>query len=169
MMDDGSTGGTVGRDGNGHAVIRFERQLPYPPAEVWSALTEPGRLLQWWGQVDLDLRPGGRFEVTWLNPTPEGGRLTMHGTITGLEPPSLLETRGDVHGVLRWELTAAGGGTLLVFTSTLDLPEEFRTRTLAGWQYHLMALRHTMDGGAVDLVRLPEWPAIHERYVTRDG
>ena len=131
-MDDGSTVGTVVDDGAGHAVIRFERRLPSPPAEVWSALTEPGRLQQWWGEVDLDLCRGGRFDVTWLNPTPEGGRLTMHGTLTDLDPPRLLEIRGDVHGVLRWELTPEGGGT-------------------------------------VDLVGLPEWPAIHERYVARNG
>jgi uncharacterized protein YndB with AHSA1/START domain len=168
VMDDGSTAGIVGADGAGHAVIRFERHLPYAPEVIWSALTDPERLQQWWGRVEVDLHLGGRFDVTWLNPTPDGGRLTMHATVTAYDPPRLLETRGDVHGALRWELTPDGSGTRLVFTSTLDLPDEFRTRSLAGWQFHLMALDHTLGGGSVDLVRLPEWPEIHDRYLARD-
>ena len=83
--------------------------------------------------------------------------------------PHLLETTGDVHGILRWELSPESGGTTLVFTSTLDLPEEFRSRTLAGWHFHLMALRRALAGGSADLVELPEWPAIHDRYEKRDG
>jgi uncharacterized protein YndB with AHSA1/START domain len=169
MMDDGATNGTVAQDGEGHATIRFERHLPYPPEEVWSALSDPIRLRQWWGDVEIEPVPGGRFDVTWLNLTPEGERLTRHATITAFDPPRLLETRGDPHGVLRWELTPDEGGTWLVFTSTLDLPDEFRTRILAGWHYHLLALGHTLGGGTVDLVNLPEWPAVHERYIARDG
>jgi uncharacterized protein YndB with AHSA1/START domain len=72
MMDDGSTDGTVTRDGDGLAVIRFERHLPYPVEVVWSALTEPQRLLRWWGEVDIDPRAGGRFDLTWLNPSRRG-------------------------------------------------------------------------------------------------
>ena len=30
------------------AVLRFERQLPHPVAEVWAAITEPARLADWW-------------------------------------------------------------------------------------------------------------------------
>jgi len=167
MIDDGSTAGTVARPGDGLAVIRFERHLPYPPEMVWSALTEPQRLLRWWGQVDIDPRPGGRFDVTWLNPTPDGDRFTMRATITAFDPPRLLETHGDAHGILRWQLSSTEGGTALVFTSTLDLPDEFRTRTLAGWHFHLLALSQTLSGGTVDLVELPDWNGIHERYVAR--
>jgi uncharacterized protein YndB with AHSA1/START domain len=168
MIDDGSTDGTVAHDGN-QAVIRFERHLPHPVHEVWSALTEPARVVHWWGDVAIDPRPGGRFDLTWLNPTPDGGRFTMHAIITAFEPPKLLETTGDAHGVLRWELTPEEGGTMLVFTSTLELSDEFRTRILAGWHFHLLALGHTLEGGTVDLIELPEWHAIHERYVARDG
>ena len=127
MKDDDSTDGTVTQDGR-HAVIRFERHLPYRVDEVWPALTEPARALQWWGDLDIDPRPGGRFNLTWLNPTPDGDRLTMHATVTVFDPPRLLETSGDTHGVLRWELSPQDGGTVLVFTSALDLPDEFRTR-----------------------------------------
>jgi uncharacterized protein YndB with AHSA1/START domain len=168
MRDDGSADGTVAHDGN-EAVIRFERHLPYSPDEVWSALTEPARVLQWWGDLDIEPRPGGRFDLTWLNPTPDGDRFTMHALITTFHPPTLLETSGDAHGVLRWELTAEEGGTTLVFTSTLVLADEFRTRVLAGWHFHLLALAHTLAGGTVDLVELPGWNAIHERYLAENA
>ena len=166
MIDDGSTLGEVTRLA-AHAVIRFERHLPVPPPVVWVALTDPDFLSKWWGEVTLDLRLGGQFDVCWFNATPSGDRLTMHGKVTALDPPHLLETTGDVHGILRWELSPELGGTMLVFTSTLDLPEEFRSRTLAGWHFHLMALRHALAGGTADLVELPEWPAIHDRYEMR--
>jgi uncharacterized protein YndB with AHSA1/START domain len=169
MIDDGTTDGAVTHDRSGRAVIRFVRHLAYPPEEVWSALTVPSRLQQWWGAVDLDLRPDGHFDVTWLNPTPDGEHFTMHAVIISLDPPRLLETRGDGHGILRWELTPEAEGTMLTFSSTLDLPDEFRTRTLAGWHFHLLSLGHVLGGGATDLVQLPEWNAIHERYVARDG
>jgi uncharacterized protein YndB with AHSA1/START domain len=169
MMDDGSADGTVIVGGDGLAVIRFERRLPYAIDEVWAALTDPERLAQWWGDVDLEPQAGGRFDVTWFNVGPDGERFAMHAAITAFEPPRLLETRGDAHGILRWELTPEDSGTRLTFTSTLDLPDEFRTRTLAGWHFHLAALRQTLGGGTVDLVELPEWEAMHERYVARDS
>jgi uncharacterized protein YndB with AHSA1/START domain len=168
VNDDGSTDGTVTRDGR-HAEIRFERHLPYPVDEVWSALTEPARTVTWWGDLDIDPRPGGRFDLTWLNPTPDGDRLTMHATITVFDPLRLLETSGDTHGLLRWELSPHDGGTMLVFTSALDLPDEFRARVLAGWHFHLLALGHTLGGGSVNLTELPGWNAIHDRYMARDG
>ena len=168
MKDDDATDGTVTQDGR-HAVIRFERHLPYRVDEVWHTLTRPARALQWWGDLDIDPRPGGRFNLTWLNPTPDGDRLTMHATVTVFDPPRLLETSGDTHGVLRWELSPQDGDTVLVFASALDLPDEFRTRVLAGWHFHLLALGHTLGGGTVDLAELPEWNAIHDRYVARDG
>jgi uncharacterized protein YndB with AHSA1/START domain len=168
MIDDGDSLGVVTRQAD-HAVIRFERLLPALPAVVWVALTDPDFLSKWWGEVTMEARLGGQFDVRWFNVTPEGERFTMHATITVFDPPHVLETTGDVHGVLRWELTPESAGTKLVFTSTLDLPEEFRTRTLAGWHFHLLALQRSLAGERVDLVELPEWPAMHGRYEAQDG
>jgi uncharacterized protein YndB with AHSA1/START domain len=169
MIDDGKTDGEVTRSG-AEAVIRFERHLLAEPAVVWVALTDPAFLSRWWGEATIDPRVGGQFDVCWFNPTPSGDRLTMHGVITEFTPPHVLESAGDVHGILRWELTDDGAtGTNLVFTSTLDLPEEFRSRTLAGWHYHLMALGDALTGGRADLVELPGWAAINQRYQDRDG
>jgi uncharacterized protein YndB with AHSA1/START domain len=165
-MADGVLEGREGRD-----VIRFERRIPHPVERVWAALTSPRELIAWWGDAEVDLREGGRFAMRWLNTDDEGRSVVMEATITRLEPPRLLETEGDMHGVLRWELEPDGGGTLLRFSSTLELPEEFRTQTIAGWHYHLDALAEALEGREVDLVELPNerWEKIHAEYVAREG
>ena len=163
MIDEGLTDGAVS-DEDGRSVIHFEHELPAPPAVVWVAITDPEFLQRWWGEADIDPRQGGRFNLTWANRTPDGDRLTMHTTITAFEPPHLLETTGDIHGVVRFELHAIGPGTKVVFTSKLELPDEVKSRTVAGWHYHLSALRFALTGGTADLVKLPEWAAIYQRY-----
>jgi uncharacterized protein YndB with AHSA1/START domain len=152
-------------------VLRFQRRLAHPIERVWAALTEPRELLGWFGEAEINLVEGGRFTLRWLNADQTGQRVTMRATISRLEPPRLLETTGEPHGVLRWELSPDAGGTLLTFSSTVVLPEEYRTMVLAGWHYHLDALADALDGRSVDLVNLPNarWEAIHAWYLSRDA
>jgi uncharacterized protein YndB with AHSA1/START domain len=152
---------------DGTSVVRFERHLAHPIEKVWAALTDPDQMIKWWGRGDVELVEGGRFKVEWQNTDDEGNRAVMEGTITRLDPPRLLETSGGPHGDLRWELRPEGDGTVLSFTSTLELPEEFRTRHVAGWHWHLDALATILDGGEVDLVNVTGWEQIHEGYVAR--
>jgi uncharacterized protein YndB with AHSA1/START domain len=129
-----------------------------------AALTEPAELIGWWGRAEVDLVEGGRFVVSWLNTDDGGNRAEMHATITRLDPPVLLETAGDLHGVLRWELRPEGRGTLLTFYSTVALPAEFRSMVLAGWHWHLDALAGFLGGTPADLVHVHGWDLIHQRY-----
>jgi uncharacterized protein YndB with AHSA1/START domain len=164
---------TSARDGtlsrrDGKAVIRFERQLEHRVERVWAALIEPEQLIGWWGDAEVDLE-GGRFTMRWLNTDDDGNGVVMRATITRAEPPTLLELSGEPHGVLRFELRSIGDGTVLTFTSTLDLPDDYEARVLAGWHYHLDALEEVLGGSRVELVDLPNerWNLIHERYVAR--
>ena len=159
-------------DGTLHAdhqrcVIRFVRVLTHPVDRVWTSITDPAHLIEWWGDAGADLRAGGAFVVRWLNTDDDGNTATLHGTITDLEPPNLLEIAGDIHGVLRFALHQVDLGTLLTFSSTVDLPGEVRTKILAGWHFHLDALATTLAAGSVDLAGLSGWPAIHQRYEER--
>ena len=164
-MSDGQIDATT----DGRQVIRFERRLRHPVEAVWAALTDPAELIRWWGDADVELTEGGRFTMRWLNEDDDGNRVEMDARITELRPPAVLEVSGDPHGVLRFELDAEGDGTRLVFTSTLALPDEFRTRVLAGWHYHLDALARALDGDETELRALPndEWERIHDGYVAR--
>lgn len=168
----GAAEGVLERNDAGLAVLRFERRLGHPVERVWAALTDPGELVRWWGEAEVEPAVGGRFDVRWLNTDEDGRGAFMRATITRFEPPTVLETSGDIHGVLRWELRPdGGGGTVLAFSSTLELPGEYGSRVLAGWHYHLDALAEILDGGSVDLVHLPNdrWERIHGRYAARQA
>ncbi len=153
---------------DGQVVIRFVRRLAHPIDSVWASLTEPERMIGWWGSGDVDLVEGGRFAVRWLNTDDDGEVAVMEATITELDPPRLLETSGGMHGTLRWELESDGDATVLRFTATGELPAEFESRNIAGWHTHLDALATTLEGGSVDLVNIePLWEPVHEAYVAR--
>jgi uncharacterized protein YndB with AHSA1/START domain len=161
--------GTVERTDDGRYLISFERRLAHPIERVWDALTRPEELIAWWGDADVELAEGGRFDVRWLNTDDEGNAAEMHAKIAKLEPQRLLVLDGDMHGRLRWELTPDGDGTLLSFRSTVELEPKFLTKVPAGWHFHLDALQRHLEGGSTDLVEIPEWEPIHEAYVETLG
>ena len=51
------------RSADGTGVVRIEDRFDTPIDDLWSALTDPGRLARWFGQVEGDLRPGGQFRL----------------------------------------------------------------------------------------------------------
>jgi uncharacterized protein YndB with AHSA1/START domain len=169
MASDTIADGLLETRDDGTAVIRFERHLAHPIDRVWAALTDPREMIKWWGRGDVELVEGGRFTVEWQNTDDDGNHATMKATITRLDPPRLLETSGGEHGELRWELRPEGDRTVVSLTSTLELPEQFRTLHPAGWHWHLDALATILDGGEVDPVNVTGWEQIHERYVERYG
>ncbi len=155
--------GTV-REIDGRYVLRFERHLNHPVEKVWAALTEPGQLVAWLTEADIELVEGGRVELRWQNTDEYGNVAVLHGTITQLDPPRVLQYDSDIHGVLRWELLADGaGGCVLTFTSTLPAPADRLSETLAGWHVHL---DHLADALAGHRVHWPTWTRDHwDRWV----
>jgi uncharacterized protein YndB with AHSA1/START domain len=51
------------RSAGGAGVVRIEDRYATGIDDLWSALTEPGRLARWYGEVDGDLRPGGEWQI----------------------------------------------------------------------------------------------------------
>ena len=95
-------------------VIRFERRLRYPVSDVWSAITEPARLADWWlpfeADITVDLQPGGLMVMTATGDEP----MTITCEILRVEPPHLLEhTHVDEGSRLLWELESDHDGTVL--------------------------------------------------------
>ena len=160
---------------DGEYVIRFERHLDHPMENVWLALTEPNSIAKWLAAATVfELRDGGAVELHWQNGDDPKG---MHATITELDPPRLLEWRGDRHGTCRWELRPEGDGCVLTFSSTLDAagvdaqaaedPEHRSAPSLlAGWHVHLNYLEDALDGKAVDWANWTgeDWSELYDRY-----
>lgn len=152
----------------GRSVLQFERRLAHAVDQVWPAITDPGRLRQWFpADVDLDLRPGARIRFVFR----QGEGPTLDGEVTEVQPPHLLEYTWD-DSVLRWELRAEGGGPAqgcrLIFTFTFGDHDRAAIQA-AGWHVCLDLLEALLDG------RQPEWSPharrdeLHEGYVERLG
>jgi uncharacterized protein YndB with AHSA1/START domain len=89
-------------------MIRKEIVLPAPREEVWDALTEPGRLEDWFANdVEIDLRPGGGASFRWSNGE------QRHATVTEVEPERRLAFEWDDEGEVAFELDDDGDGTRL--------------------------------------------------------
>jgi uncharacterized protein YndB with AHSA1/START domain len=181
----GETFGTVEQVDEKY-VLRFERRLDHPIERVWRALTEPRELEKWMAKAEqLELEEGGKLVLQWQNEiTAEqiaeydikgieepGKPRRVHGTITRLEPPRLIEYKTDVHGLLRWELREDGDGCVLEFSDTLEVPDEMRPQVLAGWHSHLDRLAAALAGRVVDPEdwSIEEWAEHRARYAATLG
>jgi uncharacterized protein YndB with AHSA1/START domain len=102
------------------AVLNFERRLPFPIDAVWSAITDPAEREQWFGETILEPREGGLIDMVATGPPLPPERKRMTGRILVWDPPNVLEHEWKQpiveDGVVRYELTADGDGTLLRFT-----------------------------------------------------
>lgn len=107
---------------------------------VWTLLTEPDGLAQWWGAGEVDLRPGGRYRVEM----DEGPQPVMRGTVVEVVVAErLVITFGweDTPGAPRLgpdaslvEITLRSDGDVTVLTLRHEgLPGDLITETLEGW------------------------------------
>jgi uncharacterized protein YndB with AHSA1/START domain len=104
-------------------MIRKEIVLPSPREEVWEALTDPGRLADWFANdVELELRPGGRARFRWDNGE------ERQATVIGVEPAERLAFAWEDEGEVEFRLADDADGTRLTvietapaWTTALDL------------------------------------------------
>ncbi len=143
---------TVDRE---RAVLNFERRLPFPIDVVWSAITDPDEREQWFGETTIDAREGGMIEMVATGPPLPPERKRMTGRILVWDPPNVLEHEWKQpiveDGVVRYELTADGDGTLLRFTHR-GLGVRNASGFLGGTHAYLDRLEAHLSGG-----ELPEW------------
>ena len=141
------------RSAEGKGVVRIEDRYDTDIDDLWSALTDPGRLVHWFGQVDGHLRVGGTFR---LDLGPDGDR---DGRVEACEPPERLlvilretaESWQKGQGappfdeVVEARLTRDGGRTALVIEArgmALDKIAFYG----AGWQIHAENLATHLAG-----------------------
>ncbi len=116
---------------NGKPAVRLERMLPDPPPVVWRAITVREELRAWF-PCDVVVE-GGSWDVgapiSFVFPS-EVVEMTLAGEVLIVEEPRTLSyTWGNE--ILRFELTAVGGGTQLVLID--ELAPGGAARNAAGW------------------------------------
>jgi uncharacterized protein YndB with AHSA1/START domain len=126
-------------------IVRIQGRYGTDVDDLWSALTDPGRLARWYGRVEGDLRPGGQFR---LHIESDGWDGT--GRVDACEPPRrLLVTTRDADEpydeVIEAMLTADGDQTILVIEAR-GMPLDKIAFYGAGWQIHAENLAAHLAG-----------------------
>ena len=132
------------RSAGGKGVVRIEGRYGTGIDDLWSALTDPGRLTSWYGQVEGDLRLGGQFRLHV-----EDADSDATGRVEACEPPRRLqvttreteESHRRGKGVPPYDealdaaLTADGDQTTLVI-EVRGMPLDAIAFYGVGWQIH---------------------------------
>ncbi len=133
------------RAADGTGIVRLEDRFDTDLNDLWSALTDPDRLVRWLGEVEGDLRLGGEFRAHYFASGWEGT-----GRVEECEPPQRLVIRtkspDEPDGVIEATLTADDDQTLLVIEDR-GLPLEQIAAYGAGNQIHLEDLAAYLAGG----------------------
>lgn len=139
-------------------TLVMQRLLPGPAERIWRYLTESDLRRRWLAAGEMELKPGGSYEMIFDNDSltdppgtrPDGmkgdGRKTA--TILAAEPPRRLVY--DWHGVgeVSFELTPQGAEVLLTLTHRRIPNAGTRLGVSAGWHSHLDLLAHHLAGSA---------------------
>ncbi len=142
------------RSADGKGVVRIEDRYPTHIDDLWSAMTDPGRLARWYGRVEGDLRPGGEFRLYLESDDWEGT-----GRVEACEPPRrlLVTTRESDESwrkgrgaqpfdeAIEATLTAGGEPTILV-VEVQGMPMDKIAFYGAGWQIHAENLSAYLGG-----------------------
>jgi uncharacterized protein YndB with AHSA1/START domain len=132
-------------------LIRFERAFPHSIEEVWSALTDPDRLADWWPpfatDVHVDLREGGTLSFDW----PDGPQLEFR-FLQIVKPTLLVHTHTSPGSWMRYELESTEEGTLLRATYFVPEPDDALQRgDIVGGHYGFDRLEAALAGHPVPL------------------
>jgi uncharacterized protein YndB with AHSA1/START domain len=142
------------RSADGNGVVRIEDRYDTGIDDLWTALTDPGRLARWHSQVEGDLRPGGAFRLYV-----ESDDVEAAGLVEACEPPRRLRvtTRETDESYQRGQgvpphdeaievtLTADGDQTILVI-EVRGIPLDAIAFYGAGWQIHAENLAAYLAG-----------------------
>jgi uncharacterized protein YndB with AHSA1/START domain len=142
------------RSADGNGVVRIEDHYDTDIDDLWSAITDPGRITRWYGRVEGELRPGGQFRLYVDDADSDHA-----GRVEECEPPRRLRVttretdesyqRGKgvppYDEILEATLTADGDQTVLVIEvrgMALDAVAYYG----AGWQIHAENLAAYLAG-----------------------
>jgi uncharacterized protein YndB with AHSA1/START domain len=142
----------------GARTLRIRRVLPGPIERVWAYLTESEKRGRWLATGPMELRVGGRVELTFRNsdlsahpePTPEKYRqyegAGFQGRVTRCEPPRVLSYTWGDDSEVTFELSPDGDNVLLVLTHRRLPDRTTMVRVASGWHTHLGILLDHLNG-----------------------
>ena len=134
------------RSADGKGIVRMQDRFDTDIDDLWSAITDPGRLARWIGEVEGDLRLGGDFRAHFFSSGWEGT-----GRVEACEPPKrlLLVTKHagvSVEQEIEVTLTADGAQTTLVWEER-GMPVDLLAAYGSGIQVHVEDLAAHLAGG----------------------
>lgn len=158
------------------ATVRLERMLPGPIERVWAYLTESDLRGQWLAVGEMDLRVGGKVQLTWRNdeltghrePRPEGIEPThsMETTVIRIDPPRLLTFGWNGGSDVTFELEPRGDEVRLTVTHRRARDRSQLLGVSAGWHAHLDVLAARLEGDDPPLF-WKSWTQLRAAYDAR--
>jgi uncharacterized protein YndB with AHSA1/START domain len=149
------------RSADGKGVVRMEDRFDADIRDVWSALTDPGRLARWLGEVEGDLRLGGEFRVRFADGYEGTGR------VEACQPAQrlllIMDPGQPDEGFIETTLTADGNQTILVWEER-GMPLDSLAAYGAGIQIHVEDLAaHLAGRGPCDDIAA-RWKELQPAY-----
>jgi uncharacterized protein YndB with AHSA1/START domain len=164
-----AAGATIEKDGEKWTLV-LVRNLPHPPARVWTAITDPEHLREW-APFDADRNLGTVGVVTFT--TAKAPKLHVAETyIKRADAPRALEYSWGGND-MRWELEPLeGGGTRLKLWHSID--RRFISMGAAGWHICFDVLDRFLSGQPIgrivggDAMKF-EWKRLNVEYAKQFG
>jgi uncharacterized protein YndB with AHSA1/START domain len=135
--------GTMSAIGDGKGAVRMEALYDTSAEDLWSAVTDPGRLARWIAEVAGDLRVGGSFHARFTSGWEGPGRVQIcrqpERLLLVMAPGTADETEIEA------TLIPAGDRTRLVIEER-GIPIEHLAGHGSGWQAHVEDLAAHLAG-----------------------
>lgn len=131
-------------------TIEVEEFLPYSPAKVWRALTEPGLIARWLMENDFQAIVGHQFHMRGIPVPAVGFSGLVASEVLDLETEKLLRiswrdanSRNSLNSTVTWSITAEDTGTRLFLVHDGFDPNEpthvASHRIMSGgWRNHVL-------------------------------
>jgi uncharacterized protein YndB with AHSA1/START domain len=154
------------RSADGKGIVRIEDRFDTDIDDLWSALTDPGRLARWLGEVEGDLHVGGQFRARFFASGWEGT-----GRVEACEPPHrwLVLTRdadnpdAPSDNAIEATLTVDGDRTILVWEER-GMPVDLLAAYGAGIQIQIEDLAAYVAGQERSDDAKARWDALFRMY-----
>jgi len=137
-------------------TLRIERTLPGPIERVWAYLTQSHLRGQWLATGDMELRVGGKVNLTWRNDELTGHREHrppgfdevhhQESKVIHIDPPRHLTFGWAGGGDVTFELEPGGDDVKLTVTHRRASERSQLLGVSAGWHTHLDVLVARLNG-----------------------